>query len=339
MSAYTLRTSVPKSIFRAYDIRGIVDDGLDAHTVYTIARSIAATALDEGVSAVVVGRDGRLSSPELSRGLVQGLLDSGLNVINIGLVTSPQLYFATHVLSTKTGVMLTGSHNPKAYNGLKIVLNGKTLSEDAIQALYERIVAADFVQHTVGVEEHVDVHQLYRQASASGFSLLGQCVLFWIVAMGAGAVAPDIFRALGCEVTTLYETVDGHFPNHHPNPSVAENLTDLVQAVQASGADIGLAFDGDADRLGVVTNKGAIIWPDRQMLLFERDLLSRHPGQPVVFDVKCSSLLSEDIAAHGGVPMMWRTGHSVLKAKMIEAQALLAGEMSGHIFFRKLVWF
>ena len=182
-----------------------MDDGLDAHTVYTIARSIAATALDEGVSAVVVGRDGRLSSPELSRGLVQGLLDSGLNVINIGLVTSPQLYFATHVLSTKTGVMLTGSHNPKAYNGLKIVLNGKTLSEDAIQALYERIVAADFVQHTVGVEEHVDVHQLYRQAVSQIQLARPMRVLFLDCGNGvAGAVAPDIFRALGCEVTVVW---------------------------------------------------------------------------------------------------------------------------------------
>ena len=210
------------------------------------------------MSAVVVGRDGRYQ-PELSRGLVQGLLDGGLNVINIGLVTSPQLYFATHVLSTKTGVMLTGSHNPKAYNGLKIVLNGKTLSEDAIQALYERIVAADFVQHAVGVEEHVDVHQLYRQAVSQRIQLARPMRVVLDCGNGvAGAVAPDVFRALGCEVTTLYETVDGHFPNHHPNPSVAENLTDLVQAVQASGADIGLAFDGDADRLGVVTNKGTL---------------------------------------------------------------------------------
>lgn len=328
----------PETIFRAYDIRGIVGDTLNAETAYWIGRAVGAESLSQGEPHVSVGRDGRLSGPELVADLIKGLHDSGCHVSDIGLVPTPALYYATHVLAGKTGVMLTGSHNPKDYNGFKIVIAGDTLADEQIQALHERIKANDLPSAKGSI---IKVNILDRYAS----EIIGDVVLARrmkvVVDCGngvGGVIAPQLIEALNCEVIPLYCEVDGNFPNHHPDPGKPENLQDLIAKVRETGADLGLAFDGDADRVGVVTNTGTIIYPDRLLMLFARDVVKRNPGADVIFDVKCTRRLIPLIHEYGGRPVMWKTGHSLIKKKMKESGALLAGEMSGHIFFKER-WF
>ncbi|HVV68671.1 MAG TPA: phosphomannomutase/phosphoglucomutase [Gammaproteobacteria bacterium] len=332
---YTIPKQIPQDIFRAYDIRGIVDESLTPDTVYAIGLAIGAEAEACGQKQLVVARDGRLSGPTLVAALIQGLRDSGRHLIDIGVVPTPVLYFATHWLKTHSGVMLTGSHNPVNYNGLKIVLNNETLSEDKIQQLYQRVVQGDFIWGD-GTVEHKNIVSDYIERIASDVHLSRPMKIVIDAGNGvAGGIAPLLFKRLGCEVIELFCDVNGHFPNHHPDPSVIENLQDIQQAVLAHKADVGLAFDGDGDRLGVVTDQGKVIWPDRQMMLFAQDVLSRHKGAEIIFDVKSTQHLPKVIEKAGGKPLMWKTGHSLLKAKMHERGAPLAGEMSGHIFFKE----
>ncbi len=324
---------VDPAIFRAYDIRGVVGEGLDADVVRRIGQAIGSEAAERGLGQVVAARDGRLSSPDLFEALVEGLTASGREVIDIGLAPTPVLYFASDFLGAGAGVMLTGSHNGPRYNGLKIVLDGQALAEEAITALARRLKSGDLVEgegsvrslavvpdYIDQVAQDVTLHRPMRVVVDAGNGV-------------AGGVAPELLRALGCEVEELFCEVDGHFPNHHPDPSVPENLEALVRYVRLQQADLGLAFDGDADRLGVVDSAGNIIWPDRQLMLFARDVLLHHPGADVVFDVKCSRHLAEVITECAGVPVMWRTGHSLIKRKLRELGAPLGGEMSGHICF------
>lgn len=326
---------IDKSIFRAYDIRGVVDKQLTPDVVRQIGRAIGSEAYDRGEQKVIVARDGRLSGPSLLEALKQGLMESGRDVIDIGEVPTPVLYFATHYLDARSGVMLTGSHNPKDFNGLKMVLAGETLSGDDIQKLYQRIVKNDLMSGK-GNQEKANILGDYIGQITGDVALAQHLKIVIDCGNGvAGKVAPELYRALGCEVIELYCEVDGNFPNHHPDPSKPANLKELIERVKSEGADIGLAFDGDGDRLGVVASDGTIIWPDRQMMLFAMDLLSRHPGSDVIFDVKCTRGLAKVISGHGGRPLMWKTGHSLIKAKMRETGALLAGERSGHIFIKE----
>lgn len=337
MTAFNLlqATQVSNDIFRAYDIRGIVAKTLTADVVYTIARAIGSQAIALGESQIAIARDGRLSGPELNQALTAGLLDSGLTVIDLGAVPTPLLYFAAHRLATKSGVMLTGSHNPPDYNGLKIVLRGETLAAEAIQALYTRISKQDFVSGKGGVVEE-NILPSYIATIATDIKLNRPLKIVVDCGNGiAGCVAPALYRALGCEVIELFCEVDGSFPNHHPDPTQPENMQELIQTVKLHQADLGLAFDGDGDRLGVVTENGQLIWPDRQMMVFAGDVLTRNPHSIIIFDVKCSSHLATLIKRQGGQPLMWKTGHSFIKGKMHETGALLAGEMSGHIFFKE----
>ncbi|MGQ0657237.1 MAG: phosphomannomutase/phosphoglucomutase [Chromatiales bacterium] len=327
----------PESIFRAYDIRGVVGEGLTPEGLHQIGLALGSEAAAQGQAALVVARDGRRSSPMLSEALVKGLLASGRDVIDIGLAPTPVLYFATHFLDTLSGVMVTGSHNPPQYNGLKIVLNGQALSGDAIKAIHRRIQADDYSsgQGTLGTTEIIPE---YIQRISEDIPLALDNPLRIVVDCGngvPGVVAPRLLRALGHDIIELYCEVDGNFPNHHPDPSQPENLAALIQRVRAEKADLGLAFDGDGDRLGVVDSDGHIIWPDRQMMLFARDVLSRNRGAEIIFDVKCSRYLKKVIEQAGGKPVMWKTGHSLIKSKMRETGAPLAGEMSGHIFFKE----
>lgn len=325
------------SIFRSYDIRGVVGASLTVEGVYQIGRALGSEALARGQQTVVTARDGRNSSQELRDALIEGLRDSGRDVLDIGLTPTPVLYFATHYLDTHSGVMITGSHNPPEYNGLKIVLDGETLSGDAIQAIRTRIESNDFTVGEGTMQTTEIIPDYIRRISEEIPVTLGNALKV-VVDCGnsvPGIAAPHILRAIGHDVIELYCEVDGNFPNHHPDPSQPQNLHDLIQTVQDEDADIGLAFDGDGDRLGVVDTQGNIIWPDRQMILFARDVLSRNPGAKIIYDVKCSRLLGEDIKQHGGEPIMARTGHSLIKRKMLETGALLAGEMSGHIFFKE----
>ena len=326
---------IDKSIFRAYDIRGVVDTQLTPEVVRQIGRAIGSEAYDRGEQKIVVARDGRLSGPYLLEALKQGLMESGRDVIDIGEVPTPVLYFATHYLDARSGVMLTGSHNPPDYNGLKIVLGGETLSGEDITRLYQRIVKGDLLSG-IGSQEKASIIPDYIGHITADVALAQHLKIVIDCGNGvAGKVAPDLYRALGCEVIELYCEVDGNFPNHHPDPSKPDNLKELIERVKAEGADVGLAFDGDGDRLGVVSSDGTIIWPDRQMMLFAMDLLSRHPGSDIIFDVKCTRGLAKVISGHGGRPLMWKTGHSLIKAKMRETGALLAGERSGHIFIKE----
>lgn len=328
---------VPGSIFRSYDIRGIVGQTLTEDGVYQIGRALGAEAEARGQRTVVVARDGRESSDAMAEALTKGLLESGREVLDIGLTPTPVLYFATHFLNARSGVMITGSHNPAEYNGLKIVLDGQTLSGEAIQAIRRRVEEQDFVDGTGQMQSTDIIAEYIRRISEEIPVSLGKALRV-VVDCGNGVpgmVAPDVLRAIGHDVVELYCDVDGAFPNHHPDPSQPKNLQDLIDAVADEGADIGLAFDGDGDRLGVVDSEGNIIWPDRQMILFARDILSRNPGAKIIFDVKCSRLLEAEIRAAGGEPIMARTGHSLIKARMQETGALLAGEMSGHIFFKE----
>ncbi len=328
-------STVDASIFRAYDIRGIVDRTLTANTVRLIGRAIGSEALQRGCDTVVVGRDGRLSGPALSQALAEGILETGASVKDIGCVPTPVLYFATHYLDTQTGVIVTGSHNPPDYNGLKIVIDGETLSGESIQGLRERIEAHNFISGR-GDLDAMDVVPDYIERIRGDVSLARPLRVVLDCGNGvAGGVAPDLLRALGCEVTELYCEVDGNFPNHHPDPSKEENLRDLINEVAARRADIGLAFDGDGDRLGVVSSAGEIVWPDRVLMLYAMDILARNPGGQIIYDVKCTRFLDGIIREHGGEPLMWKTGHSFIKAKIQESGALLAGEMSGHIFIKE----
>ena len=330
--------AVSETIFRAYDIRGIVGETLSADTVRVIGRAIGSEGIDRGVKTICIGFDGRHSSPELADALGSGIMAAGCDVINLGAIPTPVLYFATHELGTGSGVMVTGSHNPANYNGLKIMLGGETLSGEAIQRLLQRIQTGDFVSGR-GSQSSQDMRRAYLDRIVGDIAVAAPLKVVLDAGNGiAGELAPILVEELGCEVVPLYCEVDGDFPNHHPDPGKPENLKDLIAAVKSEKADLGLAFDGDGDRLGVVTNTGKIIWPDRLMMLFARDVVSRNPGADVLYDVKCSRRLAGVISEAGGRPIMWKTGHSLMKAKMKETGALLAGEMSGHIFFGER-WF
>ena len=326
---------IDPSIFRAYDIRGVVGKTLTTAGVRQIGRAIGSEAIQRGRNTVVVGRDGRLSGPELVDALVAGLNSTGCDVKDIGVVPTPVLYFAAHYLDTQTGVVVTGSHNPPDYNGLKIVIDGETLSGDSIQQLRERIDEDNLISGQGSVES-INVVPDYIERIRSDVHLGRPLKVVVDCGNGvAGAVAPQLLRELGCEVSELFCDVDGNFPNHHPDPSKVDNLKDLIAAVQKQQADVGLAFDGDGDRLGVVTTQGNIVWPDRVLMLFIADILGRNPGGLIIYDVKCSRYLDGIIREHGGEPLMWKTGHSFIKEKIRESGALLAGEMSGHIFFKE----
>jgi phosphomannomutase/phosphoglucomutase len=326
---------IPQEIFKAYDIRGIVGKTLTPELVELIGRAVASEVRARGLTDIVIGRDGRLSGPELSAALARGLRSGGGNVIDLGLVTTPMAYFAACHLATRCAVMLTGSHNPPDYNGLKMVIADETLSGEAIQGLRRRIEAEDFSVGAGGYREY-DIGADYYARIVGDVKLARPMKILIDAGNGvAGAYAPALFRALGCEVEALYCEVDGTFPNHHPDPSVPANLADLIARIQQGEGEIGLAFDGDGDRLGVVTRDGRIIYPDRQLMLFAADVLARNPGALILYDVKSTRNLHAWITAHGGRPMIWKTGHSLMKAKMRETGTLLAGEMSGHIFFQE----
>lgn len=327
--------SVSPSIFRAYDIRGVVGETLTAEVVHEIGRAFGSEAQGRNLTDICVGYDGRHSSPELADALTRGLISSGCNVINVGAVPTPVLYFATQHLGTGSGVMVTGSHNPSNYNGLKMMLGEDTLSGDAIQKLLSRIQTGDFTQGQ-GEYSEQDVRRAYLDRIIGDIAVAAPLKVVLDAGNGiAGELAPILVEELGCEVIPLFCEVDGSFPNHHPDPGKPENLAPLIEKVKAEKADIGLAFDGDGDRLGVVTNTGKIIWPDRLLMLFARDVVSRNPGSDIIYDVKCSRRLANVVNEAGGRPIMWKTGHSLMKAKMRETGALLAGEMSGHIFFKE----
>ena len=327
---------VDPAIFRAYDVRGVVGKTLDSHVARLLGRAIGTVMGEKGLREIVVGRDGRNSGPELAGALADGLREAGVDVIDLGAVPTPVVYFAAFRFNTGCGVAVTGSHNPPDYNGFKIVVGGETLAESAIQDLYQRIASGALNEDGQGGLRQVDVAPDYIEKIVS--DVLAERPLKVVVDCGngiPGAIAPQVLEGVGCEVVPLYCDVDGNFPNHHPDPSDPANLQDLIHAVRQTGADLGLAFDGDGDRLGVVSRGGEIIFPDRLLMLFARDVLSRQPGSTVIYDVKCTSHLKGQILDAGGSPLMWRTGHSLIKAKMRETSAELAGEMSGHFFFKE----
>ncbi|MDH5601543.1 MAG: phosphomannomutase/phosphoglucomutase [Gammaproteobacteria bacterium] len=326
---------LPEEIFKAYDIRGIVGQTLTVENILFIGHAIGSEAKERGLDSIVFARDGRLSGPELGKALVTGLITSGMKVIDIGMLPTPALYYAAAELANGTGVMLTGSHNPSNYNGIKMVLGGETLSGDTIQTLRNRVLNNNL---TAGEGAYVNEKVLEKYIDRITQDITLKRKLKIVIDCGngvAGAVAPKLFTQLGCEVIPLFCEVDGNFPNHHPDPSQPENLVDLKAEVKKQNADMGLAFDGDGDRIGVVSGDGKVIWPDRLMMLFAKDVLSRNPGANIIYDIKCSSNLRSVIEEEGGKPLMWKTGHSLIKAKMKQSGALLAGEMSGHIFFKE----
>ncbi|WP_311947894.1 phosphomannomutase/phosphoglucomutase [Halomonas piscis] len=324
------------SIFRAYDIRGIVDDTLTDERVALIGHAIGSEAGARGETTVVVARDGRLSGERMQAALIRGLTAAGQDVVDIGMVPTPVLYFATHVLDgTASGVMVTGSHNPSNYNGFKIVLGGETLSGEAITALYRRLVDGDLA-HGEGRVSEDDLREAYLSRIVDDIDV--KRPLKAVVDCGngvAGELGPELMRRVGVDTVPLFDNIDGTFPHHHPDPGKPENLKDLIAKVKETGADIGLAFDGDGDRLGVVTPSGQLIYPDHLLMAFAADMLERNPGAKVIFDVKCTGNLTGVIERAGGEPEMWRTGHSLIKARMKETGAALAGEMSGHVFFQE----
>ena len=322
-------------IFKAYDIRGIVQTTLTADTVCQIGLALGTEAVARGVKAIVIGRDGRLSGPELAGALAHCITQTGIDVIDIGRVPTPMTYFAAHELGADSCVSVTGSHNPPEYNGLKMVLGGQTLYGEMIQDLRRRITNGAFCDGQ-GVVRHASVRQTYIDRIVGDVKLSRPMKIVIDCGNGvAGSVAPDLFRRMGCAVTELFCEVDGNFPNHHPDPSKPENLVDLQRALRETDAELGLAFDGDGDRLGVVTKDGEIIYPDRQLMLFAADVLSRNPGAQIIYDVKCSRWVAESIRFQGGRPLMWNTGHALIKTKLRETGAPLAGEMSGHMFFKE----
>ncbi|NML14193.1 phosphomannomutase/phosphoglucomutase [Azohydromonas caseinilytica] len=324
------------SAFKAYDIRGVVGQSIDETFAEHLGRAFGTEAINAGERAVVVGRDGRVSGPGLAAALMRGLASTGLDVVDLGAVTTPMLYYVAATrgqYGCHSGIQVTGSHNPKDYNGFKMVLAGRAIYGDEIQGLRRRMEAEDYVQGQ-GRIGAMDIVPEYTHRIVSDCKLARPMKIVVDCGNGIpGASAPTILRALGCEVIDLYSRVDGDFPNHHPDPSKPENLADLIKVVNATEAELGLAFDGDGDRLGVVTRDGQIIYPDRQLMLFARDILSRQPGAQIIYDVKCSQRLTEAVRAAGGQPLMWKTGHSLVKAKLKETGAPIAGEMSGHIFF------
>ncbi len=325
-----------QTIFKAYDIRGVIGTTLDAGVAHKIGQAFGMAALAKGEKTVVIGRDGRLSGPELTAALAKGLQAAGANVIDLGIVATPMVYFGTHVLGAASGIMVTGSHNPPNYNGFKMVLAGEAIHGETIQALYRSIVDHDGSSAvTPGTYSTHDIRDAYLQRIIGDVKLARPIKVAVDCGNGvAGAFAGDLYRGLGCEVVELFCEVDGTFPNHHPDPAHPENLQDLIVALRETDAEIGIAFDGDGDRLGVVTKDGQIIYPDRQMMLFAADVLERNPGAQILYDVKCTRHLAPWISKHGGQPLMWKTGHSLVKAKLRETGAPLGGEMSGHIFFK-----
>lgn len=332
---YSCPAQVPAEIFRAYDVRGIVDEQLDEAMLYHLGLAIGTQIRRLGEDSAAVGADGRLSSPRLSKALMQGLADTGCRVINVGAVPTPVLYFAVKTLDTNSGVMLTGSHNPSNYNGAKIVVGGKTLANEDITELYQLICAQDYVRGNgnVGAE---DVVPAYQTVISDDLKLQKPLKVVLDAGNGiAGAIAPQLFKGLGCEVIELFCEVDGNFPNHHPDPGKPANLVDLKAAMAEHNADLGLAFDGDGDRVGVITPALQMVFPDKLLMLFAEDVISRNPGAEIIYDVKCTRLLQPLIEKLGGKPTMWKTGHSLIKSKMQETGALLAGEMSGHVFFKE----
>ncbi len=334
-----MTTTISPSIFKAYDIRGVVDETLTVEAVRAIGLALGTLARAAGARETVVGRDGRLSGPKLAAALTDGFRAAGIDVIDIGMVPTPVVYYATFELGTGTGVAVTGSHNPPDYNGLKMVVAGDAIYGDAIQGLRTAIASGTLAGVPAaqrGGLRSEDLSARYLARITGDVKLARPMRIAIDCGNGvAGALAPRLFRALGCEVTELFCEVDGTFPNHHPDPAHPENLQDLVRALRATDAEIGLAFDGDGDRLGVVTKQGRIIYPDRQLMLFAEDVLARNPGAEIIFDVKCSRNVAAHVRRHGGRPTMWRTGHSLVKAKLKETGAPLAGEMSGHVFFKE----
>jgi phosphomannomutase/phosphoglucomutase len=323
----------PKEIFKAYDIRGIVGKTLTPDIVEAIGHALGSEARLRAQNEICIGYDGRLSGPELAEALSQGIRKAGVNVVNLGMVATPMVYFAAYHLNNNCGIMVTGSHNPPDYNGLKMVLAGETLSNESIQSLRHRIEQNQFT-YGDGLERSYDIAPNYIAEIKADINLARPLQVTVDCGNGvAGAFAKQLYNAIGCHVDELFCDVDGHFPNHHPDPSVPENLKDLIEALKTTRAEIGLAFDGDGDRLGVVTKDGHIIYPDRQLLLFAEDVLKRNAGANIIFDVKSTRNLAPWIRELGGKPIMWKTGHSLVKAKIKETGAALAGEMSGHIFF------
>ncbi|HZE92343.1 MAG TPA: phosphomannomutase/phosphoglucomutase [Rhizobacter sp.] len=327
---------ITASNFKAYDIRGIVGKTIDEAFAEHLGRAFGSAAVEAGEKAVAVGRDGRLSGPALVAALIRGLVSTGLDVVDLGAVTTPMLYYVAATRGKhgcNSGIQVTGSHNPKDYNGFKMVLASRAIYGDEIQALRARMETESYVKGK-GRAATMDILAEYSQRIVSDCKLSRKMKIVVDSGNGIpGASAPGILRALGCDVTELYSEVDGDFPNHHPDPSKPENLADLIRTVQTTDAEIGLAFDGDGDRLGVVTKDGNIIYPDRQLMLFAVDVLSRNKGATIIYDVKCTQRLAPVIREAGGKPLMWKTGHSLVKAKLKETKSPLAGEMSGHIFF------
>ena len=323
-----------KTIFKAYDIRGIIDQTLDANIAHQIGRAFGSAVRAKGEQTVVIGRDGRLSGPAMAAALASGLQAAGVDVIDLGMVATPMLYFATHQLAARSGIMVTGSHNPPNYNGFKMVLAGEAIHGTTITGLYDAIVAEQFTSGAGEYRQH-DIEADYLQRIVGDVKIARPIKIAVDCGNGvAGAFAGALYRAMGCEVEELFCEVDGNFPNHHPDPAHPENLQDLIRCLQQGDAEIGLAFDGDGDRLGVVTKDGQIIYPDRQLMLFAQDVLSRHAGAQILYDVKCTSHLAPWIRKSGGQPLMWKTGHSLVKAKLRETGSPLGGEMSGHVFFK-----
>ncbi|HUQ28150.1 MAG TPA: phosphomannomutase/phosphoglucomutase [Usitatibacter sp.] len=329
-------TPIAPEIFKAYDIRGIVDKTLTEEAVEAIGRGLGTVAAGKGVEKFAIGRDGRLSGPRLAAALARGLVATGMDVVDIGVVATPMVYFATHHFKTGSGVMVTGSHNPPAYNGLKMMVAGETLAAEAIQDLRKVVEGGKFVVPAkAGAQTTADISDAYLDRIASDVKLARPMTIAVDCGNGSpGAFAPQLYRLMGCEVIELFCDVDGSFPNHHPDPSKPENLKDLIATLRSGKAEVGLAFDGDGDRLGVVTKNGKIVYPDRQLMLFAQEVLSRNPGAEVIFDVKCTRNLFPWIRKHGGKPVLWKTGHSLIKSKLKETGAPLAGEMSGHLFFK-----
>jgi phosphomannomutase/phosphoglucomutase len=324
---------IPPEIFKAYDIRGIVGRTLTAPIVRQVGQALGTLARARGRDTIAIGRDGRLSGPELAAALAEGIQSTGTNVVDLGMVATPMTYYASHALGTGCSTMVTGSHNPPDYNGLKMVIDGETLSGADIQALRERIERAEFSVGEGSYRRH-DIAKAYLERIVGDVRLARPLRIAVDAGNGvAGAFAPELFRRLGCQVEPMYCEVDGTFPNHHPDPSQPKNLVDLIARVRRGDLDLGLAFDGDGDRLGVVTVEGNVIYPDRQLMLYAADVLSRVPGGTVIYDVKSTRNLGPWIVKHGGKPLLWKTGHSLIKAKMKEVGAALAGEMSGHTFF------
>jgi phosphomannomutase/phosphoglucomutase len=328
--------AVDPSIFRAYDVRGVVGTSLTAEVAFALGQSIGSVMREKGLGEIVVGRDGRLSGPELAGALSDGLREAGIDVIDLGAVPTPVVYYAAFKFETGSGVAVTGSHNPPDYNGFKIVVGGETLAESAIQDLYRRIASGELARGGKGRLRQVEVGADYLERIVSDVQMERPFKVVVDCGNGIpGILAPQVLEGIGAQVIPLYCEVDGNFPNHHPDPSDLHNLKDLILAVKQTGADLGIAFDGDGDRLGVVTRQGEVIFPDRLLMLFARDVLSRQPGATIIYDVKCTGHMKSQVLEAGGSPLMWRTGHSLIKAKMRETAAELAGEMSGHFFFKE----